>query len=152
MSESERLGLHNLRPEDGSKTTAKRLGRGHGSGWGKTSGRGHKGQGSRSGGGVPNWFEGGQMPLYRRTPKRGFKPIARVEYRAVNLRDLAGLAESEIDPVVLRSHGLIGSSRELVKVLGAGEVDRSLTVRAHAFSATAREKIEAAGGSVEVIG
>lgn len=152
MAEQDRLGLHNLRPEEGARKTAKRRGRGHGSGSGKTSGRGHKGQGSRSGGGVPHWFEGGQMPLYRRTPKRGFKPISRVEYRAVNLRSLAGLEENEIDPSVMHGHGLIGSLRERVKVLGVGDLERAVAVRAHAFSATAKAKIEAAGGSAEVIG
>lgn len=148
---SEKTGFHSLRPPAGSRPSRKRVGRGPGSGHGKTSGRGHKGQGSRSGERIPPWFEGGQMPLHRRTPKRGFYSRNRIEYRIVNLGDLSDLDVSEITPDVLRAHGLIASGRRPVKVLGNGEVARALTLRAHAFSATARRKIEEAGGSVELI-
>ncbi|MFQ5679396.1 MAG: 50S ribosomal protein L15 [Gemmatimonadota bacterium] len=151
MARSGKTGLHNLRPPDGSTPPAKRVGRGPGSGLGKTAGRGHKGQGARSGESVPPWFEGGQMPLHRRTPKRGFHSRNRTEYRIVNLRDLAGLEVAEITPELLRSNGLIASGDLPVKVLGHGEVERALTVRAHAFSASARRKIEEAGGRVEVV-
>jgi large subunit ribosomal protein L15 len=151
MAREDQKGLHNLEPAEGSKTAPKRVGRGTGSGSGKTAGRGHKGQKSRTGSEIPPWFEGGQMPLHRRTPKRGFRPRNRVEYRVVNVRDLEELEETEVDPDVLRSRGVIASGRSPVKVLGDGELGRAVTVRAHAFSASAREKIEAAGGKVEVI-
>ncbi len=147
----EKTGLHNLQPPCGSKPSRKRVGRGRGSGLGKTSGRGHKGQKARSGSSIPAWFEGGQMPLHRRTPKRGFRSRDRTEYRIVNLRDLDDVEEAEITPELLRARGLIGSGRSPVKVLGDGEVERALTVRAHAFSDSARRKIEEAGGTVEVI-
>lgn len=147
----EKTGLHNLEPPPGSKPSPKRVGRGHGSGLGKTSGRGHKGQKARSGTAIPAWFEGGQMPLHRRTPKRGFRSRDRTEYRIVNLRDLGEIEESEVTPDLLRARGLIGSGRNPVKVLGDGDVERALTVRAHAFSDSARRKIEEAGGTVEVI-
>lgn len=147
----EKTGLHNLEPPAGSKPSPKRVGRGHGSGLGKTSGRGHKGQKARSGAAIPAWFEGGQMPLHRRTPKRGFRSRDRTEYRIVNLRDLGEIEESEVTPDLLRARGLIGSGRNPVKVLGDGDVERALTVRAHAFSDSARRKIEEAGGTVEVI-
>ena len=151
MADSERLGLHNLEPMPGSRSNKKRRGRGHGSGLGKTAGRGHKGQKSRSGASIPAWFEGGQMPLYRRTPKRGFTPLRRVEFRIVNIRDLDRLEDSNITPELLETCGLIGSGSAPVKVLGSGEIDRAVNVRAHAFSAKAREKIEAAGGTAEGI-
>ena len=151
MADSERVGLHNLEPMPGAKSARKRRGRGHGSGLGKTSGRGHKGQKSRSGASIPAWFEGGQMPLYRRTPKRGFTPLRRVEYRIINVRDLARLDETEITPEVLETYGLIGSGDAPVKVLGSGDIDRAVTIRAHAFSEKAREKIESAGGTAEQI-
>ena len=152
MSERERIGLDNLGPPAGSKASRKRVGRGHGSGRGKTSGRGHKGQKSRSGAAIPAWFEGGQMPLYRRTPKRGFQPPNRTEWSVVNVGDLERIVGStEVDPQVLREHGLIRSLRHPVKVLARGDMDRPLTIRAHAFSAAARTKIEAAGGSAQVI-
>ncbi|MFQ5747396.1 MAG: 50S ribosomal protein L15 [Gemmatimonadota bacterium] len=145
------MGLDNLSPPEGSRSARKRLGRGRGSGLGKTAGRGHKGQKSRSGSAIPAWFEGGQMPLYRRVPKRGFKPRSKVVYQTVNLRAIAGLEEAEVDPEVLKAHGLIGSLRRPVKVLGQGTPGRVVTVRAHAFSASAREKIEADGGRAELI-
>lgn len=147
----ERTGLHNLQPTDGARSARKRVGRGPGSGRGKTAGRGHKGQKSRSGTSIPAWFEGGQMPLHRRTPKRGFKSRNRTEYRIVNLRDLAGVEETQITPELLRARGLIPSGRRPVKVLGDGEIAAAVVVRAHAFSAAARRKIEAAGGTVEII-
>ncbi len=151
MAKEKRLGLENLSPAPGSKHKAKRIGRGHGSGHGKTSGKGHKGQKARTGVSIPAWFEGGQMPLYRRLPKRGFKPIERRRFQVVNLSALAGLSEAEIGPEELKAHGLIGSVRRPVKVLGEGAPGRSVKVRAHAFSASAREKIEADGGQAELI-
>ncbi len=143
--------LHDLKPAPGSHRNRKRIGRGPGSGTGKTSGRGQKGQKARSGASIPAGFEGGQMPLQRRIPKGGFTPLRRIEYQVVNVRTLEEMAESEITPDVLKSRGLIGSPREPVKVLGTGELTRSLQVSAHAFSETARQKIEAAGGSVTIL-
>ncbi len=151
MGERERIGLDNLSPARGSKSSAKRRGRGRGSGLGKTSGRGHKGQKSRSGASIPAWFEGGQMPLYRRTPKRGFKPHQRTEWHIVNLSDLERVEGSGIDPETLRASGVIRSTGGPVKILGRGDVSRAIDVQAHAFSASAREKIEAAGGTARVI-
>ncbi|MEX1258744.1 MAG: 50S ribosomal protein L15 [Gemmatimonadota bacterium] len=143
--------LHDLRPAPGSRKNRKRIGRGPGSGTGKTAGKGHKGQKARAGGHVRPGFEGGQMPLQRRIPKGGFTPLRRVEYQVVNVRTLEEMAESEITPEVLKSRGLIGSVKEPLKVLGTGELTRSLKVSAHAFSKSAREKIEAAGGSVATL-
>ena len=151
MAKEKRIGLENLSPAPGSRQKPKRLGRGHGSGHGKTSGKGHKGQKSRTGVSIPAWFEGGQMPLYRRVPKRGFKPISRRRYQIVNLSALAELSEAEIGPDELKSHGLIRSPNKPVKILGDGGAGRAMTVRAHAFSSSAREKIEADGGQVELI-
>jgi large subunit ribosomal protein L15 len=151
MADSKRIGLDNLSPTPGSRGKRKRVGRGHGSGHGKTSGRGHKGQKSRSGASIPAWFEGGQMPLYRRVPKRGFKPINRREYQVVNVGLIANLEGSAFGPEELKAHGLIASLNKPVKILGVGTTGRPVTVRAHAFSATAREKIEADGGTVELI-
>jgi large subunit ribosomal protein L15 len=143
--------LHDLSPSAGSHRNRKRLGRGPGSGTGKTSGRGQKGQGARAGGNVSPHFEGGQMPLHRRIPKRGFTNINRVEYQVVNVRDLERV-EGDVNVASLRGAGLIGHARRPVKVLGQGEVAKALSVEAHAFSKSAREKIEAAGGSVRVLG
>ncbi len=143
--------LHNLSPNSGSHRGRKRVGRGPGSGTGKTAGRGQKGQKARSGASIPAGFEGGQMPLQRRIPKGGFTPLNRIPFQVINVRTLAELEETEITPEVLKAHGLIGG-REPIKVLGTGEIGRAVTVKAHAFSATAREKIEAAGGSASVIG
>jgi len=143
--------LHDLKPAPGSHRNRKRIGRGPGSGTGKTSGRGQKGQKARSGASIPAGFEGGQMPLQRRIPKGGFTPLNRVEYQVVNVRTLEEMAESDITPKVLKARGLIGSVKEPVKVLGTGEVTRALKVTAHAFSASARRKIEAAGGSVTAV-
>ena len=143
--------LHDLSPSPGSHRDRKRVGRGPGSGTGKTSGRGHKGQGSRAGGTVPAWFEGGQMPLQRRLPKRGFKNMNRVEYQVVNVRDLSRIEPGAVTPQTLWDHGLIGTLREPVKVLGMGELEGAYEVSAHAFSGSAREKIEGAGGTATVI-
>jgi large subunit ribosomal protein L15 len=144
--------LHNLKPSDGSHRNRKRVGRGPGSGTGKTSGRGQKGQKARSGASIPAGFEGGQMPLQRRIPKVGFTPLNRVAFQVINVRALEELQEAEVTPEVLRAHGLIGSLKEPVKILGTGEISRAVSVKAHAFSASARAKIEAAGGSVSVVG
>lgn len=147
------VDLSNLRAPAGANRPRKRIGRGPGSGTGKTAGKGHKGQKARTGHhGVPAWFEGGQMPLQRRIPKRGFKNPFREVFEVVNLRDLERVTEKEITPEVLAAHRLVdlGAGRR-VKVLGMGEVTRKVTVRAHAVSAGARAKIEAAGGSVELL-
>ncbi len=147
------VDLSNLRAPAGANRPRKRIGRGPGSGTGKTAGKGHKGQKARTGHhGVPAWFEGGQMPLQRRIPKRGFKNPFREVFEVVNLRDLARVEEPEITPEVLASHRLVdlGKGRR-VKVLGTGEVTRKVTLRAHAVSGGARAKIEAAGGSVELL-
>jgi len=143
--------LHDLSPAGGSKKRRKRVGRGPGSGRGKTSTRGEKGQKARSGGSVHPRFEGGQMPLIRRIPKRGFKSLNRVEYQVVNVRDLERL-EGDVTPQSLKAAGLIRSLGKPVKVLGVGEVAKAFAVSAHAFSGSARTKIEGAGGSVSVIG
>lgn len=148
----QRLGLDNLSPTPGSHRPRKRIGRGHGSGSGKTSGKGHKGQKSRTGVSIPAWFEGGQMPLHRRVPKRGFKSLNPKRYQVVNLSALAGLSESVIGPDELADHGLVRSAGKPVKILGDGAPGRAVTVRAHAFSASARERIAADGGTVELIG
>jgi len=143
--------LHDLSPTQGSHRNRKRVGRGPGSGTGKTSGRGHKGQGSRSGGGVRLGFEGGQMPLQRRIPKRGFTNINRKEFQAVNVRDLARVDAGEVTPEILYAHGLVRKLNRPVKILGTGELEGAYQVSAHGFSASARKKIEAAGGSVTVL-
>ncbi len=143
------MKLHDLTPADGSRKNRKRIGRGPGSGLGKTAGRGHKGQRSRSGFSQRRDFEGGQMPLLRRVPKRGFTNIFRTEYEIVNLAGLAGL-EGEVTPELLAKMGRVRPGR-LVKILAQGEVDRALEVSAHKFSAAARRKIEAAGGTCEVL-
>lgn len=141
--------LHDLSPVPGSHRDRKRVGRGPGSGTGKTAGRGQKGQKARSGGSVSPGFEGGQMPLHRRIPKRGFHNRNRVEYQVVNVGDLGAL-QGEVTPETLRQAGLIGSLRKPVKVLGNGELETKLQVTAHAFSESARKKIEAAGGTATV--
>jgi len=146
------MDLSNLQPSHGSTHSKKRIGRGHGSGLGKTSGKGHKGQKARSGGSIKPGFEGGQMPLQRRLPKRGFTPLTRKVYALVNLRDLELFdAGSVVDLEALGKAGLIGQLKDGVKILGDGELSKSLTVKAHKFSKSAQAKIEAAGGSVEVI-
>ena len=146
------MNLSNLRAPRKANENKKRVGRGMGSGMGKTSTRGHKGQGSRSGSSLMRGFEGGQMPLHRRLPKRGFTNIFKTEYEVVNLERLAKLNESEITPDVLRKAGVVTSKNTLVKVLGQGELSKALTVHAHKFSKSAQEKIEKAGGKVVVVG
>jgi len=141
-----------LKPATGSRRNRKRVGRGPGSGSGKTSGRGEKGQKSRSGYSAKRGFEGGQMPLHRRVPKRGFTNIFRIEYRTVNVDRLNGLpAGSEVTPESLRSAGLLAKGKGPVKILGNGELTVALSVRAHKFTGSAAKKIEAAGGKAEVI-
>jgi large subunit ribosomal protein L15 len=144
------MNLSSIRRPKRANEKKKRIGRGMGSGMGKTSTRGHKGQGSRSGSRLMRGFEGGQMPLHRRLPKRGFTNIFRQEYSIVNLGDLAGLGESTITPELLRSRGLVRST-ERIKILGNGELTSALTVQAHKFSKSAQEKITQAGGKAEVI-
>ena len=147
------MELHNLSPKAGSTKNRKRVGRGPGSGNGKTAGKGHKGQLSRSGHSHKRNFEGGQMPLVRRMPKRGFTNIFRKEFVIVNVGQLDRFpAGSEVTPDVLLAEGVISRLRDGVKVLGEGSLSRKLTVRAHKFSKKAHELIQAAGGSCEVIG
>ena len=143
--------LSTLRPPKGATANRKRVGRGMGSGMGKTATRGHKGQGSRSGSRLMRGFEGGQMPLHRRLPKRGFTNIFRTEYRIVNLERLAGLGEKSVTLEVLVNRGLSGKN-DLVKVLGDGELKSALYVQAHKFSKSAQEKITKAGGKAELVG
>jgi large subunit ribosomal protein L15 len=149
--------LNELSPAPGSKKARKRVGRGTGSGHGKTSGRGHKGAGARSGAKAHSTYEGGQMPLQRRLPRlkgeaRGRHTVARPTlYAAVNLGQLGDLSSDTIGPEELRGAGLVRKKAELVKILGDGEIGRAIVVRAHAFSKSAKEKIEAAGGNAEVL-
>lgn len=147
------MKLHDLKPSEGAKKRAtKRVGRGIGSGLGKTSGKGHKGQNARSGGGVRPGFEGGQMPLFRRLPKRGFTNVFAKEYSIVNIRDLDRFDENTVvTPELLLNEGLVKKLSDGVKILGDGDLKKKLTVKAHKFSKSAAEKIEAAGGKVEVI-
>ena len=151
------MRLNEISPAPGSTRGRKRVGRGIGSGHGKTSGRGHKGAGARSGSTTHAAYEGGQMPLQRRLPRlkgeaRGRHTVARpVNYAPVNLSDLEGVSGDTIGPDELRAAGLVRKKAKLVKILGNGEVGRAVTVRAHAFSETAKSKIEAGGGSVEVL-
>jgi large subunit ribosomal protein L15 len=146
------MNLSDLRPAKGAKHSKKRVGRGQGSGNGKTAGRGHKGAKSRSGFKHKRGFEGGQMPLHRRVPKRGFHNPFREEFEVVNLDTLAERFEAgaEITPELLRKHGLVGRAGQ-VKVLARGDISKALTVRAHKFSGKAAEKIAAAGGTAEVL-
>ncbi len=145
------MNLSTIRKPKNSTEKRKRIGRGMGSGMGKTSTRGHKGQGSRSGSRLMRGFEGGQMPLHRRLPKRGFTNIFKKEYTVVNLARLAELGESTITPEVLYNKGILKSRNGMVKVLGTGELNSKLSVTAHKFSASAQEKITKAGGKAEVI-
>ena len=145
------MNLSNLRAPRKANENKKRVGRGMGSGMGKTSTRGHKGQGSRSGSSLMRGFEGGQMPLHRRLPKRGFTNIFKTEYEVVNLERLASLDLTEITPEALRKAGVVSKKNSLVKVLGQGEVGKALTVSAHKFSKSAQEKIEKAGGKITVL-
>lgn len=144
------MKLHELSPAKGSKHSRKRVGRGPGSGLGKTAGKGHKGQKSRSGYARQTGFEGGQMTLIRRVPKRGFTNLFRTSYSVVNLHQL-GDFDREVNPQSLAERGLVKSGA-LVKVLGDGDIGKPLTVVAHKFSRSARAKIEAAGGSIELLG
>ena len=144
------MNLSTVRKPRKASENKKRVGRGMGSGMGKTSTRGHKGQRSRSGSRMMRGFEGGQMPLHRRLPKRGFTNVFRQEYNIVNLERLAALGESTINPEVLRKAGVISTNRR-VKILGDGELKSAITVQAHKFSKSAQEKIEKAGGKVEVL-
>ncbi|MGN0622454.1 MAG: 50S ribosomal protein L15 [Oscillospiraceae bacterium] len=146
------MKLHELSPAAGSKSATKRIGRGHGSGWGKTAGKGHKGQNARSGGGVRPGFEGGQTTLARRIPKRGFNNIFATEYAVVNVSDLDRFVDGTVvDTELLKASGLVKKELDGVKILGNGELTKNLTVKAAAFSASAKEKIEKAGGKAEVM-
>jgi large subunit ribosomal protein L15 len=145
------MNLSTLRAPKKASEKRKRVGRGMGSGMGKTSTRGHKGQRSRSGSRMMRGFEGGQMPLHRRVPKRGFTNIFRKEYAVVNLEKLAALGQTTITPAVLRQAGLVKRAGDRVKILGDGELSAALTVQAHKFSKTAQEKITKAGGKFEVL-
>ena len=147
------MRLHELAPPKGAHRKRRRIGRGLGSGRGTTAGKGTKGQKARSGGGVSPKFEGGQLPLVKKLPyRRGFRSLNRVEYQAVNLQDLQAFsAGSTVDVAALIGAGLVKNERERVKILGTGDLDRALTVTAHRFSATAREKIEAAGGACHAL-
>ncbi len=145
------MRLSDLSPAPGSRKKNKRVGRGPGSGHGKTSCKGHKGQKSRSGGGTRPGFEGGQMPLQRRLPKRGFTNIFRKQYAIVNLKALNELSESIVTPEVFLEKGLIKKIKDGIKILGKGEIKKPLTVKAHAFSSSAKEKILKVGGKAELI-
>lgn len=146
------MKLHELKPAEGAKKAPKRVGRGTGSGLGRNAGKGEKGQKSRSGGGVRPGFEGGQMPLYRRLPKRGFKNIFAKEFSEINVDRLNIFEDGTVvTPELLFERGVVGKAKDGVKVLGNGELQKKLTVKATKFSKTAAEKIEAAGGKAEVI-
>lgn len=146
------MKLYELSPAAGSVKDVKRIGRGHGSGNGKTAGKGHKGQNARSGGSVRPGFEGGQMPMTRRIPKRGFNNIFATKYSVVNVSDLDQFVDGTVvDADLLKASGLIKKTNDGVKILGNGELTKNLTVKAAAFSASAKEKIEKAGGKAEVM-
>ncbi len=146
------MKLHDLAPAPGAKKVRTRVGRGLGSGLGKTAGKGHKGQNARAGGGVRPGFEGGQMPIYRRLPKRGFYNKFGKEYTEVNVRELNRFENGTVvDPVLLVEAGVIKNVRDGIRILGTGELEKSLTVKANGFTKSAMEKIQAAGGKVEVI-
>lgn len=145
------MRLSDLSPIPKSRKRNKRVGRGPGSGHGKTSCRGHKGQKSRSGGGTRAGFEGGQMPLHRRLPKRGFKNIFKKQYAIINLKDLDKLSEPIVTPEVILEKGFIKDIKDGVKILGEGEIKKPLSVKAHAFSTSAKDKIIKAGGKIEII-
>jgi large subunit ribosomal protein L15 len=147
-----KMKLHELKPSPGSSKNRKRLGRGTATGQGKTAGRGMNGQKSRSGGGVRPGFEGGQMPLYRRLPKRGFTNVFGTEFAEINVEVLNQFEDgAEVTPEVLKSEGIVKKQLDGIKILGNGELAKKLTVKAHKFSKSAVEKIEAAGGKAEVI-
>lgn len=146
------MKLHELKPVEGARKSRKRVGRGMSSGHGKTSGRGHNGQNSRSGGGVGEVFEGGQLPLFRRIPKRGFTNINRKEYAIVNLNDLNRFEEgTEVTPALLVEKGIVKNEKSGIKVLGNGTLEKKLSIKAHKFSGSAVKAIEEQGGNYEVI-
>jgi large subunit ribosomal protein L15 len=146
------MKLGELKPAKGARKKRKRIGCGPGSGHGKTSCRGHKGQNSRSGAKTPPWFEGGQMPLQRRVPKRGFHNLFKTIYEVVNIKDLARLSDkAEVDPTSLREAGLVKKQQSLVKLLGDGSIDRKVKVSVHACTKAARERVEKAGGEILII-
>jgi large subunit ribosomal protein L15 len=146
------MKLHELKPAEGSRKERKRLGRGIGSGQGKTAGKGHKGQNARSGGGVRLGFEGGQTPLFRRLPKRGFTNVNRKDYAIVNLDTLNRFEDgTEVTPELLIETGVVSNEKAGIKILANGTLEKKLTVKAHKFSSAAKEAIEAAGGTTEVI-
>jgi len=147
------MKLHTLHPNEGATTTRKRVGRGVGSGLGKTSGKGHKGQNARSGGGVRPGFEGGQLPLFRRLPKRGFTNARfKTEYATINLSDLNRFEDGAVvTPELLKDMGLVKKQLDGIKVLGNGKLEKKLTVKAHKFSTKAQEEIEKLGGKIEVM-
>lgn len=146
------MRIHDLSPAKGSRKKRKRVGRGPGSGHGKTSCRGHKGQKARSGGNIPPGFEGGQMPLQRRLPKRGFTNIFKKHYTLVHLRDLKRFSQdANIDTEALKNAGLLKSVKDKVKLLGNGEISHPVVIKVHKASQSAIEKIQAAGGKVEII-
>ncbi|WP_050613649.1 50S ribosomal protein L15 [Bacillus testis] len=146
------MKLHELKPAEGSRQEPKRKGRGIGSGNGKTAGKGHKGQNARSGGGVRLGFEGGQTPLFRRLPKRGFTNINRKDFAVVNLETLNRFEDgTEVTPALLMETGVVKNEKAGIKILANGKIEKKLTVKAHKFSSAAKEAIEAAGGQTEVI-
>ena len=147
------MKLHTMRPNEGATTTRKRVGRGIGSGLGKTSGKGHKGQNARSGGGVRPGFEGGQLPLFRRLPKRGFSNARfKVRYATINLSDLNKFEDGAVvTPELLKEMGLVKNGLDGIKVLGNGKLEKKLTVKANKFSSTAQREIESLGGKIEVM-
>ncbi|WP_428910407.1 50S ribosomal protein L15 [Niallia sp. Krafla_26] len=146
------MKLHELKPAEGARHERKRKGRGIGSGNGKTAGKGHKGQNARSGGGVRMGFEGGQTPLYRRLPKRGFTNINRKEFAIVNLEVLNRFEEgTEVTPELLIETGVVSNEKSGIKILAKGNIEKKLSVKAHKFSSAAKDAIEAVGGSTEVI-
>jgi large subunit ribosomal protein L15 len=145
------MNLSNMKPSFGSTKNRKRVGRGPGSGHGKQSTQGAKGQKGSSGYKSRAWSEGGQMPLQRRLPKRGFRNLFRVDYQEINLESLAKIEGTEIDLAALKANGLLKRHNKPVKILGDGELTKALTIKAHAFSASAKEKIEKAGGKAELI-
>ena len=146
------MKIHELSPAEGSRKKRKRIGRGQGSGHGSTAGRGHKGQKSRAGGGPRPGFEGGQMPLQRRLPKRGFVNIFRKEFSIINIKDLSGFeANATLDAEALKEAGLVRKMKDGIKLLGSGDISHPLFLKVHKASKTAKDKIEAAGGKVELI-
>ena len=146
------MNLHEMKYNDGARRDTKRLGRGQGSGQGKTAGKGHKGQNSRSGGGVAIGFEGGQTPLYKRIPKRGFTNFTRKEYAVINLVDLNKFEDGAVvTPEILKEAGIVKKQLDGIKVLGKGTLDKKLSVKCNKISASAKEAIEKAGGNVEVL-